>query len=221
MVSGPSARAGASISYDAADGYIVLFGGQSPTAFLGDTWKFSGGTWTSISASNNPGKRTFGSMAYDAAPGDGYVVLFGGGNNTISTGFKDFERDTWKFSAGSWTNITTATSPGGQFGQPIVFDAGQGDGYLLLFSTGLLSWRFSGGTWTLLTTSIPSPSPRVGASMTYDAADGYTVLFGGSSNVSSNGIAFHDTWKFQGGSWTNITTSTRPPSTQYAPTTYD
>src|SRR3989454_4349898 len=221
MVSGPSARAGASISYDAADGYIVLFGGQSPTAFLGDTWKFSGGSWTSISASNNPGKRTFGSMAYDAAPGDGYVVLFGGGNNTISTGFKDFERDTWKFSAGSWTNITTATSPGRQFGQPIVFDAGQGDGYLLLFSTGLLSWKFSAGTWTLLTTSIPSPSPRVGASMTYDAADGYVVLFGGAIDTSISPGLLGDTWKFQGGVWTNITTTLGPSRGAYTPLVYD
>src|SRR3989475_193348 len=221
MVSGPSARAGASISYDAADGYIVLFGGQSPTGFLGDTWKFSGGSWTSISASNNPGKRTFGSMAYDAAPGDGYVVLFGGGNNTISTGFKDFERDTWKFSAGSWTNITTATSPGRQFGQPIVFDAGQGDGYLLLFSTGLLSWKFSAGTWTLLTTSIPSPSPRVGASMTYDAADGYVVLFGGAIDTSISPGLLGDTWKFQGGVWTNITTTLGPSRGAYTPMVYD
>src|SRR3989475_1874243 len=221
MVSGPCARAGASISYDAADGYIVLFGGQSPTAFLGDTWKFSGGSWTSISASNNPGKRTFGSMAYDAAPGDGYVVLFGGGNNTISTGFKDFQMDTWKFSAGSWTNITTATSPGGQFGQPIVFDAGQGDGYLLLFSTGLLSWKFSGGIWTLLTPFLPSPSPRVGASMTYDAADGYVVLFGGAIDTSISPGLLGDTWKFQGGVWTNITTTSGPSRGAYIPMAYD
>src|SRR2546428_432668 len=221
MVSGPSARAGASISYDAADGYIVFFGGQGPTAFLGDTWKFSGGSWTSISASNNPGKRTFGSMAYDAAPGDGYVVLFGGGNNTISTGFKDFERDTWKFSAGSWTNITTATSPGGQFGQPIVFDVGQGDGFLVLVSTGLLSWKFSAGTWTLLTTSIPSPSPRVGASMTYAAADGYVVLFGGAIDTSISPGLLGDTWKFQGGVWTNITTTLGPSRGAYTPMVYD
>src|SRR2546427_3100970 len=124
MVTGPSPRAGASISYDAADGYILLFGGQSPTAFLGDTWKFSTGSWTSILVSNNPGKRILGSMAYDAAAGDGYVVLFGGANNTISTGFKDVLRDTWKFSSGSWTNITTSAGPGGQFGPPIVFVVG-------------------------------------------------------------------------------------------------
>src|SRR3989441_5407510 len=221
MVTGPSPRAGASISYDAADGYILLFGGQSPTAFLGDTWKFSTGSWTSILVSNNPGKRILGSMAYDTAAGDGYVVLFGGANNTISTGFKDVLRDTWKFSSGSWTNITTSAGPGGQFGPPIVFDAGQNDGYVFFFSAGLLSWKFSAGTWTLLTTSIPSPSPRVGASMTYDAADGYVVLFGGAIDTSISPGVVGDTWKFQGGVWTNITTTLGPSRGAYTPMVYD
>src|SRR2546427_18649 len=223
MVSGPSARAGASISYDAADGYIVLFGGQSPTGFLGDTWKFSGGSWTSISASNNPGKRTFGSMAYYAAPGGDYVVLFGGGNNTISTGYKDFQMDTWKFSAGSWTNITTATSPGGQFGQPIVFDAGQGDGYLLL-TVGSVSWAFKGGLWTNISTNCSTggacPPPRYGSSTVYDVADGYVVLFGGCCKSSSRD-GLRDTWEFHAGVWTNVTTSAGPSPRLFTTMAYD
>src|SRR2546425_473890 len=223
-VTGPSARAGASISFDPADGYLLLFGGQSPTAILGDTWKFSSGSWTSISTSTDPGRRVLGSMSYDATIGDDYLVLFGGANVTSITssqGYSDLRRDTWKFSAGSWTNITTATGPVSQFGSPIVFDAGQGAGYVLFFSTDGLSWKFSAGVWTSIIT--PSPSLRASPSMVYDAADGYVILFGGTSQSYPNPtfIFFHDTWKFQAGVWTNITVSGGPTPRAAVSMAYD
>src|SRR2546427_108687 len=223
-VTGPSARPGASISFDPADGYLLLFGGQSPTAILGDTWKFSSGSWTSISTSTDPGRRVLGSMSYDATIGDDYLVLFGGANVTSITsshGYSDLRRDTWKFSAGSWTNITTATGPVSQFGSPIVFDAGQGAGYVLFFSTDGLSWKFSAGVWTSIIT--PSPSLRASPSMVYDAADGYVILFGGTSQSYPNPtfIFFHDTWKFQAGVWTNITVSGAPTPRAAVSMAYD
>src|SRR2546422_805604 len=223
-VTGPSARAGASISFDPADGYLLLFGGQSPTAILGDTWKFSSGSWTSISTSTDPGRRVLGSMSYDATIGDDYLVLFGGANVTSITssqGYSDLRRDTWKFSAGSWTNITTATGPVSQFGSPIVFDAGQGAGYVLFFSTDGLSWKFSAGVWTSIIT--PSPSLRASPSMVYDAADGYVILFGGTSQSYPNPtfIFFHDIWKFQAGVWTNITVSGGPTPRAAVSMAYD
>src|SRR3989441_368488 len=221
MVTGPSPRAGASISYDAADGYILLFGGQSPTAFLGDTWKFSTGSWTSILVSNNPGKRILGSMAYDAAAGDGYVVLFGGANNTISTGFKDVLGDTWKFSAGSWTNITTTSGPNRGAYIPMVYDAS--DGYVLL-TVGSVSWAFKGGLWTNIPTNCSTagacPPPRYGSSTIYDVADGYVVLFGGCCKTSSrDGLL--DTWEFHAGVWTNVTTSAGPSPRLFTAMAYD
>src|SRR3989442_129326 len=209
--SGPSARAGGGMAYDVADGYVILFGGLDSTGrLLRDTWKFSNGAWTSISTSTDPGRRVLGSMSYDATIGDDYLVLFGGANVTSITssqGYSDLRRDTWKFSAGSWTNITTATGPVSQFGSPIVFDAGQGAGYVLFFSTDGLSWKFSAGVWTSIIT--PSPSLRASPSMVYDAADGYVILFGGTSQSYPNPtfIFFHDTSKFQAGVWTNITVS--------------
>src|SRR5213080_2723791 len=54
------------------------------------------------------------------------------------------------------------------------------------------------GSWTNITSSS-GPSPRFGASMAYDPADGYVVLFGG-LNSSAAGLTFlGDTWKFSGG----------------------
>jgi hypothetical protein len=40
------------------------------------------------------------------------------------------------------------------------------------------TWKFQNGNWTNITPSL-SPSARGFASMTYDAQDGYVLLFGG------------------------------------------
>ena len=73
----PSARAAASMAYDAATGTVVLFGGQDNAGrFLGDTWVWNGTTWTRQHPATSPPARSDTSMAYDAATGT--VVLFGG-----------------------------------------------------------------------------------------------------------------------------------------------
>jgi hypothetical protein len=63
--------------------------------------------------------------------------------------------------------------------------------------------------WTLVVPSR-SPSPRAGAAMAYDPVDGYILLFGGcASNVPDYNshlcVGLGDTWKFQNGTWTNLT----------------
>ncbi len=53
--------------------------------------------------------------------------------------------------------------------------------------------------------------------MAYDYADGYVVLFGGWNSVSMLG----DTWKFEGGAWSELTPQVSPPARQYASMVYD
>src|SRR3989441_1275681 len=102
---GPSQRSGASMAYDAADGYVILFGGISSSNVFSDTWKFHGGSWTNITPSSSPALDTFPSMAYDAA--DGYVILFSG----LVVSSSHVVGETWKYLGGSWTNITSSTGP--------------------------------------------------------------------------------------------------------------
>ena len=98
------------MSYDAADGYVILFGGiDTANNFLGDTWKFSAGVWTNITKSSGPSPRASSAMVYDSA--DGYVVLFGGGSGALDVFPTISLHDTWKFSGGSWTNVTATSSP--------------------------------------------------------------------------------------------------------------
>ncbi len=115
----PPPRFDASLAYDAADGYALLFGGFGSNS-LDDTWKFSAGTWTQLAPPSSPSARSSSSIAYDAA--DGSVLLFGGAGGA---------RGTWEFAAGSWNQLFSATSPSPRYRAPITYDAG--DGYVLLF----------------------------------------------------------------------------------------
>jgi len=205
----PQVRYGASMAYDEADGYVVLFGGGSdmniPTCFgvCDDTWEFKAGSWTQLSPSSSPSGRSYASMAYDAA--DGYVLLFGGAYT--------FD-DTWTFKAGSWTELSPASAPSPRYAAPLAYDAA--DGYTLLsggYGAPSDTWEFKAGSWTQLSPSI-SPSPRAFSSMAYDAADGYVLLFGGSCACS-------DTWQFKAGTWTQLSPSNSPPQDSGGSMSYD
>jgi hypothetical protein len=204
----PVSRGEASIAYDAADGYVVLFGGTNSGA-LGDTWKFAVGQWTEAvpaggcTASTCPSARSGTNLTYDAA--DGYVVLFGGENAGT------FLRDTWRFSAGAWTNFglacTGGTCPSARQGFAMDYDPVLSE--VVLFggqSSGGLqqdTWTFAAGAWTNLgiaCSPTTCPSARTGASIAYDAADGYLMLFGGQTGASTY---VNDTWKFTG-AWSEI-----------------
>ncbi|MBO0888809.1 hypothetical protein J2P12_06885, partial [Candidatus Bathyarchaeota archaeon] len=210
---GPSPRWGASMAYDAADGYVVLFGGQSIFGYnanLHDTWKFVGGSWTNITTSSGPQADAYAPMTFDAA--EGYIVMFSRFGST------------WIFQAGAWSLATPCSlpcsplpSPSPRVAASMTYDPIAG--VVVLFGGCCRSptqdvygdtWEFQcklfACGWTNVT-SDTGPPARLFASMEYDAADGYTVLFGGTTTFTSTlpFTSLGDTWKFTGGSWTNIT----------------
>ena len=203
----PSARDGPSMTYDAKDGYVLLFGGCN-THLLGGTWKLANGKWTKLEPRVSPPARLGASMTYDAA--DGYVVLFGGYRCNPATTASCFLRDTWKFVDGSWTNISTSAAPAARAGPTMTYDVR--DRYALLFGGGNLTthysdtWTFVGGVWTKLSPTT-HPSTRFDVGLVYDARDGYVLLYGGNS---PNFTHFHDTWTFVGGIWTKLEPQAAP-----------
>jgi len=66
------------------------------------------------------------------------------------------------------------------------------------------TWIFSAGKWTSLNPPIP-PAARQGECLAYDPALSSIVLFGGLAR--GIGTFVDDTWEFQGGIWTNVTSS--------------
>jgi hypothetical protein len=224
QLSYPTHRWGAEITYDASDGYPLLYGGQD------DTWAFEDGTWVNLAPKVVPAIVSFACLTYDWK--DGYVLLFGGGRGGIGT--PDLDRDlSWTFHAGVWTNITNPSNapPGLQY-PSCTYDAAPGDGYVVMFggadATGPgttggsgpkidssnQTWTFRGGVWTNITNyGAPHPSARFGAAMAYDASADEVVLYGGAVNGTSTALGsctsvecphLNDTWTFVGGHWSNI-----------------
>ncbi|HTT25541.1 MAG TPA: kelch repeat-containing protein, partial [Thermoplasmata archaeon] len=213
----PPARRSAVMTWDAADGYLVLFGGL----YFDDTWTFVGGNWTSrtaavINSSNTPSTRWNAQMAYD--PGTSSVILFGGCDQLACAGSTN---DTWSYAAGTWTNVTApgAAAPSVRGTSTLVWYPP--DSALLLFGGSTPAqtvlgdtWEYGSSGWVQLTPAT-SPPARGDQWTVYDSVTSQLLLFGGLEySVSPSAYAVGDTWTYQNASWTNQTmnNSVAPPS---------
>jgi PKD repeat protein len=210
----PAAAYWTSMVYDAADRYVLLFGG---TPSGGQTWTFQNGRWTQITAGTAPGARFASQMVYDIR--DHYVLLFSGcltGKSCIPWGLVD---DTWTYQAGTWMNVTStlSVSPPARRGAGIAYDIS--DQAVVLFggegATQDLgdTWEWANGTWSSVIAAT-APQQRQGPAMDYDPNLGVVVLFGGEFGSGVD----QDTWTFHRGVWTDITGTvpTAPSPRAYA-----
>lgn len=102
----PPPRERAAMSYHAARGELVLFGGRALTgsfALLADTWVFDGVDWTQRFPLHAPSARIQHGMADDERRG--VVVLFGGATQT----------DTWEWDGNDW-RLARASAPSPSIG---------------------------------------------------------------------------------------------------------
>jgi hypothetical protein len=218
----PSVRSTPAITYDAAHGQVVMFGGYNGN-FLNDTWLWNGTTWTQAFPQNSPSPRSNVQMVYDPARGN--VVLFGGLTSVSSR-----VDDTWIWDGTNWTNVTPsnpASSPtGGRASASMVFDPATNNVVLFggLNSGGMVqgdTWVWNGTNWTNVTPSNPANSPtggREGASMAYDPAAGNVVLFGGSDEYGNDQ---NDTWTWDGLNWTQQNPANPPAPRDGGAMAYD
>lgn len=194
-VFGPTGRWSHGLAYDASRDRVVMFGGEDPSGFRGDTREFDGISWTSGSASG-PSARGRMAMAYD--PVQRLVVLFGGESPAL-------QGDLWVHDANGWTQRSFANPPSPRAGHEMVYDDSLQR--MVLFggrSAGGLSnetWSLSASGWTPLATNGP-PSPRSDHAMSYDTRRAAVLLHGGFGGQGTLG----DTWQLRGATWTLVTT---------------
>ncbi len=210
----PLARSMASMAYDFADHYVLLFGGNSGlprwNGFLNDTWAFQNGTWTNLTAglTTAPCPRGDAPMTYDAR--DGVILLVGGYDGGNVPGCPIYSlNDTWEFSHGRWIHLPARLPAGGSYDGLLSYDAE--DGYPLYFggNASNQTYKFVGGAWVLLHPVASPPGVQWmtrSATMTYDSADRQVVLFGGPL-----GSGLNETWAFTGGNWSVVSSSPSPP----------
>jgi hypothetical protein len=188
----------------AADDYqatIFLFGGQSNTGFLGDTWSLNPTTsaWTNLTTqlTQAPSPRFGHAGYYDFIGGAFYI--FGG--QEMQGSVASVASDTWTLgrSHSAWSLITPdgGASPTAVYDAAMAFDSRAIRG--LLFGGYLASGQAVNTVWELTEGGAawiqrhPSmlPSARAQHAMAYDAANDRVVLFGGSSNDA-------ETWEWTG-----------------------
>lgn len=153
--SSPSARSGAAAA--ALGQQMILFGGSSNGALLGDTWVYdlNAATWSQQQPATSPSPRFHAACA--TIPGG--VLLFGGESGDGPLG------DTWLWDGTTWTQQPTkAVAPSARYqtstgvlSDTVVLFGGT-DGARQFFDT----WTWSAGGWMLQSQPSP-PTPRYGA----------------------------------------------------------
>jgi hypothetical protein len=207
--------------YDSKDGYVLLFGGSSGN----ETWAFAHGKWTELFPTVAPYARNWESMAYDAK--DGYVVLYGGWGVGSCGCYAIWFADTWAYSGGAWTELSSYGGPGGgkgngMLGASMTYDPTKG--FVVLFGGGCwgssstcgnVTWKFSAGKWSRLHPAT-SPSSRLQASLVFDPALRAVVLYGGYNGSGGGNSELNDTWEFAGGTWTHLSLAGGPAASLVA-----
>jgi hypothetical protein len=194
---------------------MYLFGGAAGSTRLNDLWRFNGAAWTLMTAdgaAGSPPARSQAGVTWDF--GRNRLVVFGG-SDAAGTELGD----TWEWdpSTNVWTDVTpVGPSPSARTYTAITFDPRTGT--ILLFG-GLDAagthlddtWSFDGTSWTQLSPigSLPPARRQHHLVTRLDFAD--VVLFGGQDATLSSPANWRvDTWTWDGRSWTQVPTSTRP-----------
>ena len=180
----PGVRNAHGMVYWAQKQALLLVGGASDSAVLGDNWMYQGGEWQKLDIPAPPA-RTFSAMV---AAGD-YILLFGG--NPVLFGplnqTPELFNDTWIFKGGKWEKCDCGISPPARSEAAIAYDPNRNrvvlfGGYRFAADGQRLerygdTWEFDGEKWEQL--AATGPDARSGAAMFYDNDNKQVVLLGG------------------------------------------
>jgi Galactose oxidase, central domain len=196
------------LTYDAARGVTVLFGGRNYSFEYNDVWEWNGVDWTQVTVSGGPpGAREAHGMSYDSDRG--VHVLFGG--YQASSG--ETLRDTWEYNGTTrqWT-LRSLSGPSARSEMSLVFDAGRN--YTVLFGgydasitdpaarylRDTWTWDGNAGIWTWHDARI-NPGNLAFYSMAYDSDRGAVLLHCGTFVDSRGQVKVRESWEWGGIDW--------------------
>lgn len=207
----PAPRYGGLMAYDAADSYVILYGGTATGTYganLVDTWSYSHGAWRDITDSAGPTPTLYSrgaSMAYDSQTRE---ILLVGTNSSNSS-----QEQTWAFQSGHWRELTPVMEPTPRWYAAFAYDPT--GGYALLYG-GLSStsavdawlcdtWEFRVGNWTKIGPGCAVGDNETSEEMTFDPVDGYVVMVSSGSLQTGS-----STWAFARGGWVKVSAGGPP-----------
>ena len=207
---GPAARRDHSLTFNADDGLIYLFGGRAKGVADNQLWTFDpkASVWREIPPTGvAPAPRFAHNASYDSAK-KRLIVALGQGNG------ETFFNDVWAFDASGWTQLDAASAdrPEIRYGAGGAYDAA---GARIIISHGFTdrgrfddTWAFdlNGGAWSKIATTGAVPIKRCLTRCLWLPASGSMLLFGGQT----------DTNPFLGDFWTldvakGVWTENKPP----------
>lgn len=190
--------------FDPDVGQSVTFGGYDTDVdyCVDRTWQYDASSqrWTEVFGAQ-PGNRCSHEMVYSVSHGG--IVLFGGSNAG------EDKNDTWVFSGGEWSELTTSNPPSVRDDFAMAYDSWRGrvvvyggDGFAPQWKDD--TWELDGTEWH----EVPASGPgiRVSASMAFDETRGKSVLIGGWRRDTTD----EETWEFDGTSWSPVSTVYTP-----------
>ncbi|MEI8191920.1 MAG: kelch repeat-containing protein, partial [candidate division NC10 bacterium] len=196
---------------------------------MDDTWAFNPATqqWTELHPATSPSARAWAQMAFD--PGSGKVILFGGFNGVTSF------NDTWAFdpTSSEWSELTPtgeAPTPRAQAGFSFCGYPGGGGGHLLLYggierqdlivAHDSFLYDPAANQWQLLS-EAGEPTPSYAGTLSFDAAGGRAIYFGGTSDLYPGSL--NETWAFSAVNhhWKWLDQGSPPPPRSRVSATFD
>lgn len=194
-------------------------------------WSFNSlqNGWRVLKPEHTPGKRTSAAVAYDSR--SQRTLLFGGASQWLGGAWKMHD-ELWAWDGSDWTLLQPqdpAILPQARMNHAMAFDEQRG--VLVVFGGESKNghqadtWEWDGSTWTQRFSETPERTPcsRIIPVFYYDPDLGKVVLVGGYGGKTETQAAnfLHDTWTWDGRTWTEITGEIVSPPITGAAGAYD
>ena len=188
------------------------FHARSSNATLKPQW------WDVTSESTTPFPvEEFTQGTWDGA--DDGVLFYGGGDYNVNL------NGTWLYETGQWTEVTTLGNPGPISRGSLAYDPQTA---YSVFYGGVSSFSpvvannttyyYARGIWSQHSLPV-NPPVVVAGQMAYDPELNGIVLFGGEDATTS--LVTNQTWLFDNGSWSHLSTPHAPPARWLSQMAYD
>ena len=201
---GPGPRNAAPLVYDPVRKQTLLFGGVFENAagfkIHFDVWGWDGKAWKLVS-SECPVKEP--NVAYD--PNEQRVLVYGESTNkTNLIPEEPQEYELWEFKDDRWRKLS---ADGPNVYSAIAFDSERNVLIIPSLEEDALVWEWNKNEWYKISCSSNCPVKRTRQAIAYSPAQHATYLFGGRDN---NGEYLNDFWKWNGKSWSNVSSPESP-----------